>query len=102
MPSGHKSVFEALALLAPTHLELETPNLVQGCIVTRSFKILKFRGVKKLGGVKILIFPKILISIISGRIMPKYTNLGQKKFQCKKLGKNLEILHYDFDPAGDV
>ena len=34
--------------------------------------------------------------------MPKYINLGQKKIWCKKLVKNLEILHYDFDPAGDV
>ena len=34
--------------------------------------------------------------------MPKYTFSVKKNFGLKKLRKNLEILHYDFDPAGDV
>ena len=42
--------FPALCPLAPTPFDLATPNLVQGCGVTRSFNAKKFRGVGKLGG----------------------------------------------------
>ena len=47
-----QSRFSALCPLAQTPLDLGTPNLVQGCRVTRSFKIMKFRGVQNLGGSK--------------------------------------------------
>ena len=50
MPSGYKSVFEALAPLAPTPFDGISPNLVQGCSVIRSSEDQKFLGVKKLGG----------------------------------------------------
>ena len=52
MPAGHNLIFEALAPLAPTPFDEFSPNLVQGCGITRSFKIVKFRGVQKLGGSK--------------------------------------------------
>ena len=61
VPSGHKSVYEALSLLAPSPLNRELPNLVQGCSVTRSSKIDKFRGVQKLGGSKFWFFRQFLI-----------------------------------------
>ena len=43
-----------------------------------------FWGGPKIRGVKID-FSKKKILIISGRIMPKYTNLGSKKFWFKKI-----------------
>ena len=48
-----QSRFPALCPLAQRPLDPGTPNLVQGCRVTRSFKIMKFRGVQKFRGVKI-------------------------------------------------
>ena len=47
-----QSRFSASCPLAQRPLDLGTPNLVQGCRVTRSLKIVKFRGSKKLGGSK--------------------------------------------------
>ena len=44
--------FFSLMPLAQRPLDPGTPNFVQGCRVTRSFKIMKFRGVQKLGGSK--------------------------------------------------
>ena len=87
VPSGHKSVFEVLSLLAPTPLELETPNLVQGCTVTRSFKIVKFRGVQKLGGSKFWFFRKFLFSSFLAELCQN------KQIWVKKIFgvKNLEI-----------
>ena len=63
MPSGHKSVFDALTLLAPTPFDEISPNLV----LPRSFK--------KLGGSKFGFFRKFLFSSLSCRIC-RNTNAG--------------------------
>ena len=62
--------FPALCPLAPTPLELKTPNLVQGCSVIRSFEIEKFRGVQKLEGSKFWFFFKKNILIIKFSYRP--------------------------------
>ena len=50
--------FSALYPLAPTPLQLETPNFAQGCSVIRSFVPEKFMGVGKLGGQNFDFFEK--------------------------------------------
>ena len=73
IPSGQnyarraQSRFSALCPLAQTPFGLGTPNLVQGCSVTRSFKIVKFRGVQKLGGSIFWIFDFAKITTWAGQ-----------------------------------
>ena len=83
MLSGHKSVFEALALLAPTPFDEISPNLVQGCSVRRSLKIMKFRGVQKLGGQNFDFSEKFYFHHFWANYA-KINKFGSKKIWCKK------------------
>ena len=100
-PQGTISFFS----LMPSSSEALEPRVLKfgtGVQCNMVFQNFEKLGGPKIRGVKILDFLKIFISIISGRNMPRYTNLGQKNFRCKKLRNFSKILHYDFDPAGDV
>ena len=90
--SGHKSVFEALAPLAPTPFDGISPNLVQGCSVIRSSKAQKFRGFQKLGGSKFWFFRKFLFSSFLAELCQN------KQIWVKKISgvKNLEIFRQSF------
>ena len=92
VPSGHKSVFEALSLLAPKPFDEISPNLVQGCSVTGSFEIVKFRGVQKLGGSKFWFFRKFLFSSFLAELCQNKQIWVKKNFGVK----NLEIFRKFF------